>query len=63
MNIYVWYNVVSMFVNNMEWWLRHDIFKKGDIRVEIVRICIVWRFDLWRHPDFTSTLMKSYRWR
>jgi len=41
MNVYVWYDLVEMFVNNMGWWSRHTIFRKGDIRVEIVRMCIV----------------------
>jgi len=30
--------------------------EKGDTRVEIVRICIVWGFDLKRYPDSTGTL-------
>jgi len=34
-----------MFVNATEWWSRHSIFRKGDTRVEIVRVCIVWGFD------------------
>jgi len=36
MNVYLYY-VVSMFVNDV--W-----FRKGDTRVQIVKICIVWRF-------------------
>jgi len=62
MNVYARYDVVSMFVNDMEWWLRHSIFRKGDTHVEIVRMCIVWGFDLRRYPDSTGTL-ESYRWR
>jgi len=55
MNIYVLYNVISMFVNDREWWSRH-IFKKGDPRVEIVRMCFIWRFDLRRYHDSTDKL-------
>jgi len=42
MNVYVWYDVLSMFVNDVVC----DIFRKGDTRVEMIRMCIVWRFDL-----------------
>jgi len=45
MNVYVWYDVVSMFMNDMEWWLRLNIFRKGDIRVLIVKMCFLWGFD------------------
>jgi len=31
-----------MVANYMKRWSRHNIFKKGDNRVEIVRMCIVW---------------------
>jgi len=44
MNVYVWY-VVSMFVNDIKWWSRHNIFRKGDTRVEIIRMCIIW--EIW----------------
>jgi len=43
MNFYVWYDVASMFVNDMKWWSRH-IFRKGDTHVEIAKMCIVWEF-------------------
>jgi len=49
MNVYVWYDVVSMLVNNMKWWSRHIIFRKEYTCVEIVMMCIVWRFDLRRY--------------
>jgi len=42
--------------------LRHSIFRKGDTRVEIVRMCIVWGFDVRRYTDSTDTL-DSHRWR
>jgi len=32
-----------------EWcgvWWRHSIFRKWDICVEIIKMCVVWRFDL-----------------
>jgi len=45
MNVCIWYNVVSMFVNDMERWLGHSIFSKVDTCVEIVRMCIIWGFD------------------
>jgi len=44
LNVYVWYDVVWMFVNDMERWSRHGIFRKGDTCIEIVRMCIVWGF-------------------
>jgi len=39
MNVHVLYDVVSI----CEWcgvWSRHSIFRKGDTRVEIIRMCI-----------------------
>ena len=59
MDVYVWYDVLSMFVNDMKWWSRYSIFKKANTRVVIVRMCFVWGFDLRRYPDSTSTL-ESY---
>jgi len=56
------YDVVSIFVNNMEWWSRHSIFKQGDTSVEIVRMFIVLGFDVKRYPNSTRTL-NSDRWR
>jgi len=50
-NIYVWYDIVSIFVNDMEWWLKHNIFKKRYTRVEIVRMYIVCGFDLRKYID------------
>jgi len=44
-NVYVWYDIVSMFVNDVVC-DRDSIFRKGDTRVEIIRMCIVWGFDL-----------------
>jgi len=52
----IWYDVVLMFVNDMEWWSRHSIFGRGDTRVEMVRMCIVWRFDLMRYFYSIGTL-------
>jgi len=43
-NVYGWYDIVLMFVNDMKWWSEHSIFRKRDTHVEIVRMCIVWRF-------------------
>jgi len=43
MNVYEWYDVVSMFVNDVVC-DRDSIFRKGDTRVEIIRMCIVWGF-------------------
>ena len=60
-NIYVWYDLASMFVNDMEWQSRHSIFRKGDIGVEIVRMCIAWRFDVLKYSNSTSRL-DSHRW-
>jgi len=62
MNVNVWYDEVSIFMNNMEWWLRYSIFRKGDTCVEIVRMWIVWGFDLRRCPDSSSKL-DSHEWR
>ena len=45
-NVYVWDDVLSMFVNDMEWWSRHSIFEKWDTHVKIIRMCVVWGFDL-----------------
>jgi len=49
-----------MLVWNKKW--PKFIFKIGDIRVEIVRICIIWIFDLILYVNSTSTL-NSLRWR
>jgi len=56
-NVYVWYDTISMIVSDMEWWSRHSIFRKGYTHVEIVRICIIlwiwskeWQ-DYWIHID------------
>jgi len=45
MNVYVWYDVVSLFMNDVVC-DRDNIFRKGDTHVEIIRMCIVWGFDL-----------------
>jgi len=44
MNAYEWYDVVSMFVNDVVC-DRDSIFRKGDTRVEIIRLCIVRGFN------------------
>jgi len=44
MNVYVLYYVVSMFCEWCGVWSRQSIFRKGDTRVEIIRMCIVWGF-------------------
>jgi len=36
MNVYGWYDALSMFVNDMEWWSRHNIFRKGDIMLRLL---------------------------
>ena len=49
MNVYVWYDIVSMFVNDVVCdrdIVSSCIFRKGDTRVEIIKTCIVWGFDL-----------------
>jgi len=30
MDVYVWYDVVEMFLNDMEWWSTRRIFRKRD---------------------------------
>jgi len=30
MNVYICYDVVLMFMNDMKWWLRHGILRKED---------------------------------
>jgi len=57
-NLDVWYDVVSMFVSNIKLWSRHNMFmfRRGDTRVEMVRMCIVWEFDLKRYPNSNDTL-------
>jgi len=43
MNVYVWYDVVSIFVNDVV--CDRDIVSSGRrSRVEIIRMCIVWGF-------------------
>ena len=45
MNVYVWYDVISMFVNDVV--CDRDTVsseKKRNTRVEIIRMCIVWGF-------------------
>jgi len=59
MNVYVWYNVISMFVNNMEWWSRHSIFKKRDTHVEIIRMCIVRIIRIVRKGDTRVEIIRS----
>jgi len=49
LNWMVMYDVISIFVNDMEWWLRHNIFRKWDTLVEIVCMCIICEFDLRRY--------------
>jgi len=64
MNVYVWYNVISMFVND-KWYrmvVKHCIIRKGNNCVEIVSMCIVGGFGLKRYRDSTSTF-KSHRWK
>jgi len=29
-NVYKWYDALPILVNDMEWWSKHNIFKKGD---------------------------------
>jgi len=41
MNVYVLYDVVSMFVNDVVCDRRHSIFRKGNTRVEIIRMYII----------------------
>jgi len=41
MNVYVWYDVISIFVKDMKWWSRYNIFRKGDTSVEIVE-CVLF---------------------
>jgi len=53
MNVYVLYDVVSMFVNDVVC-DRHSIFKKGDTRVKVSRMHYLG--ILRRYPDSTSTL-------
>jgi len=36
MNVYVWYDIISMFVNDIEWWSRYNIFRKGDIMLKLL---------------------------
>jgi len=40
MNVYGWYDVVSMFVNNMEWCSRHNIFSKGYTVLKLLGYCL-----------------------
>jgi len=60
----VWYDVVSMFVNDdTKWWSRHSIFKKWDTRIEIVYdVRCLWVWSIRRYSDYTG-ILESYRSR
>jgi len=62
MNVYGWYDAVSMFVNDIEWWSRHSIFRRGDIVLRLLGCVLFGGFELRRYPDFIGTL-DSHKWR
>jgi len=56
--------IVWSSINICEWcgvWSRYSIFRKGNTRVEIIRMCIVLGI-LRRYPDSTGTL-DSHGWK
>jgi len=63
MNVYIWYDVVSMFVNDVvcDW----DIVSSGK-EIPVLRLlgCALFRDSIYlrRCPDSTG-ILDSYRWR
>jgi len=59
MNVYVLYDVISMFVNDVV--CDRDIVSSGK-KIHVLRLLVCALFGIQRYPDSTGTL-DSHRWR